>query len=417
MPDLRLEDHSEEVQSILGRVPKWIIRWGITVLFLLVAIVFIGSRFIPYPNTISLQVRITAQNAPAPLVNAQASNRIEKWFKNDGEIVEMGEPLAVWETNEKYEHILLIEKILQIRKNAYQFIPDTLFVPNLQPEIRAYNIALNNYNSAKKSNGYLLEIKRLENDIVSRRHHLELLNQQKSIKEREFLLRERQFKEDSMFYYKGSYGISKRDYEAELLEFLQIKSSYIQFQASMVNTNESISDLNSQILGIKDERAKNLKSLKDQLEERHFLLNQKIITWKVNHVLVAPVKGRLDRSSYWSENQLVLAGEVLAMIIPEDPLQILCRSQTDPLSVGTLRTGQRVLIKLDGFNPQEFGTVEGSILSISNVPINDQYLVKISLENGLKTMEGKEIPFIQELTGVGEVLISEGTLFQKLVQF
>jgi hypothetical protein len=35
-----IELRSEEVQEILGRPPQWIIRWGITIIFIIVAGLF-----------------------------------------------------------------------------------------------------------------------------------------------------------------------------------------------------------------------------------------------------------------------------------------------------------------------------------------------------------------------------------------
>ena len=49
MPELNHTDHSEEVQDILGHIPHWIIRWGISVLFGTFFMVLVGSYFFKYP--------------------------------------------------------------------------------------------------------------------------------------------------------------------------------------------------------------------------------------------------------------------------------------------------------------------------------------------------------------------------------
>ena len=48
--DDNLNLRSEEVQEILGRPPRSIVRWGITVVLLLVVGLAIGSYFIKYPG-------------------------------------------------------------------------------------------------------------------------------------------------------------------------------------------------------------------------------------------------------------------------------------------------------------------------------------------------------------------------------
>ena len=39
---------SEEVQEIMGRVPPWIERWGITVIALLLVVILAGAAMFPY---------------------------------------------------------------------------------------------------------------------------------------------------------------------------------------------------------------------------------------------------------------------------------------------------------------------------------------------------------------------------------
>lgn len=52
---------SEEVQEILGRPPRWIVRWGIVVICAVVAGLFVGSYFIKYPEVTAGLITITAE--------------------------------------------------------------------------------------------------------------------------------------------------------------------------------------------------------------------------------------------------------------------------------------------------------------------------------------------------------------------
>ena len=38
--------HSEEAQSILGRAPSWVVRWGVTVVFCIFGGILLGCYFI-----------------------------------------------------------------------------------------------------------------------------------------------------------------------------------------------------------------------------------------------------------------------------------------------------------------------------------------------------------------------------------
>lgn len=50
--------HSEPVQEILGSIPAWITRWGVTIIFALFALIIFGSCLIEYPQTLSAPILV-----------------------------------------------------------------------------------------------------------------------------------------------------------------------------------------------------------------------------------------------------------------------------------------------------------------------------------------------------------------------
>ncbi len=53
-----IELHSEEVQEVLGKVPSWIVRWGISLILAIIVILLVGSYFVEYPNSIQLEMTL-----------------------------------------------------------------------------------------------------------------------------------------------------------------------------------------------------------------------------------------------------------------------------------------------------------------------------------------------------------------------
>ena len=60
--------HSEEIQEIMGRIPGWVVRWGISVIFSLFAVLLLISFFFKYPETIASSIVITTSNPPSDLI-------------------------------------------------------------------------------------------------------------------------------------------------------------------------------------------------------------------------------------------------------------------------------------------------------------------------------------------------------------
>ncbi|HBH47457.1 MAG TPA: hypothetical protein DDX98_02405, partial [Bacteroidales bacterium] len=89
MPDIHnrhLEAFSEEVQEIMGHVPGWIVRWGITIFFFIFLMIVAGSYFFKYPLVVSTPLVLTTINPPASII-CKKSGRIDKWYVSDGDAV------------------------------------------------------------------------------------------------------------------------------------------------------------------------------------------------------------------------------------------------------------------------------------------------------------------------------------------
>lgn len=94
--DNRLYLRSEEVQEILGRPPRRIVRWGITVIFLIIALLFAGSFFIKYPEILQAPVTVTTEHLPAG-IEARSSGKIDTLFCREQQQVEEGALIGVLE--------------------------------------------------------------------------------------------------------------------------------------------------------------------------------------------------------------------------------------------------------------------------------------------------------------------------------
>lgn len=62
LEDKKIELRSDEVQEILGRPPRWILKWGITLQFSLYILLFVGSWFYKYPKIITADISIKENN-------------------------------------------------------------------------------------------------------------------------------------------------------------------------------------------------------------------------------------------------------------------------------------------------------------------------------------------------------------------
>ncbi|WNB18526.1 HlyD family efflux transporter periplasmic adaptor subunit [Marivirga arenosa] len=93
---LNSEQQSHEMEEIVGKVPNWITRWGITVLFFVALIGAFISAFIQFPDTISADVIIQALEQPGKvsLTRDDASQEFIFMVK-DEDFVKPGDTLFI----------------------------------------------------------------------------------------------------------------------------------------------------------------------------------------------------------------------------------------------------------------------------------------------------------------------------------
>jgi hypothetical protein len=77
-----------------------------------------------------------------------------------------------------------------------------------------------------------------------------------------------------------------------------------------------------------------------------------------------------------------------------------------------------VIIKLDSYPYNEWGTIQGEVISKSLVPKDDQYAIVVSVLNVQNTTlissYGKQIPFEQHLQGIAEIITEDKGLLERI---
>ena len=200
-----IELRSEEVQEVMGEIPSWIIRSGISLLFIIVIALVIGSCFFRYPDVISTQMTLTSHEPVAPLV-ARTSGKICKLYVEDGEIVHSKRLLIVLENPAITDDVLLLEQELQ----RFLYTPDSLIWHLLKEKElmlgdiqNTYTDLLSNlhaYQNYKTLNYYPQKIKALKNQLKKNHKYYQVILRQRKIVLDQYRLAEQQYNRDSLLY-------------------------------------------------------------------------------------------------------------------------------------------------------------------------------------------------------------------------
>ena len=428
MPQREDSFHSEEVQSILGRAPSWVVRWGVTVVFATFAGILVGCWFIKYPDLVEAPTTLTTLNPPADLV-ARYDGLIDTLCVADGQPVERGQLVAVlrnpalWRDVQCVSDSLAADASLAPAEAVCGAWLDAAYrLGDLQAAFADYQSKCRDYRHYLAAGNIARKQELLREQIAKNREYYARLEGQRSLQTKELDYGRRTLERDSLLLAEAV--ISSADYETTAQTYLSKQNAKAGFDASLTATELQIIQSEQQLVELSLQEENETAEYERALAQSRQQLAAQIAQWKQQYVLEAPVSGRVSLSGYWSANQHVSVGERVASILPDGATEVIGRLQIPSAGFGKVRTGQTVHVKLNGYPYMEFGVLRGRIRSLSAVPEQIQtaggaaivYPAEVVFPEGMTTSYGRELPMIQQMDGTAEVVTEDMRLLERFVQ-
>lgn len=421
MPEInKIELHSEEIQELMGFIPKGVVRWGLTVIFLILSGIITGSFFFKSPEIITAPMVLTTENPPVRLLS-KSTGKIDRLFVVNGQLVDAGAVIALINNPANYSHYLVLKERLnasfQITDWDTQVVssdlPEQLILGEMQASYAAY---LKNRNYLKNyliQNYIPLKIGLLQKQIVKQNEYYQTQLKQKGIYLKDLKLSEKAFARDSTLFHKLT--ISESEYEKGRQLYLAKISSFIGFEASLKSSEASILQMEENTVELQMQHEKDLTQYHLTLDEAKLNLENTIKQWEERYLVTSPIKGKITFTSVWSENQEVKPGELIGTVIPQGNLNIIAKAIIPMAGFGKVEVGQRVNIKLAGFPYMQFGMLKGRIRSVSVVPEEKGYIAEIELTAGMTSSYKENLKFIQQMDGTAEIVTRDLRLIYRFI--
>lgn len=416
--------YSDEAQEIIGSVPSWVVRWGITVVFVIFAGIVAGCYFIKYPQIVTAPITITTVNPPADLA-ARYDGLLDTVCVSNGDTVRQGQLLALFATPARYDDISTIERSLQgscaeplsalVRS---EWLDGHYTLGDLQSTWAEFLRQCLDYRHYLDIDYIGRKKQLLAAQIDKNTEYYDRLQTQKRLLLKDLDYGRRMLERDSLLLSEAV--ISSADYEATAQGFLSKQNSKAGFDATLTSTELTILQTRQQIVELSVQEENEKAEYEHALDQLRQQLLAGIAQWKEQYAVIAPAGGRVSLQSYWSRGQHVSVGSILASIVPEGKTEVLGRMQVPSSGFGRVKQGQRVNVKLNGFPYMEFGVLKGTIRSISAVPVQTAagvaYTVEVVFPGELTTTYRKELPLIQQMDGTGEIITEDMRLIEQFVR-
>lgn len=406
-----LQIRSNEVQVILSHIPSWMIRWGISLIFGIIALFLFLAWLIKYPDVIKGTTTLTTAEPPIKLVSKSAGEIASLQYKENS-VLQQGQVVATIKStlsDSAREFIIFeISKIKKANQNnsleKLQLSSTTLVFGELQSNVSLLTTAIKNYQYLVNEDNTTFNIANVSKQINNQKTLQQFIIKQLSSSHKLLNNAESKFKSDKKLFDNGiisqaEFFERESSYEAAINEINNLEKSKI-------STAISITDLEKQLNDLKFFFEQKRKALLLEIESHLSTIDNSLQTWTSTYQLTTPINGKLSYLEVVSENKYVESGKPLFAIIPSNQ-KYIAQLKIPKSGYGKVKTEQKVMLNIDNFPAHEYGQLIGKVESVSLIANEENYLVKVELTNGLKTTYNKELNYTPEMSGTAEIITED----------
>lgn len=408
-----LEVRSEEVQDIISAVPSWIVRWGITLIFAILLGMILASAFIKYPDVVNTNMKVNSLNSPKP-VFAKKGGKLTTLLVADGQLVVEGQSLAYFESTANPNDVLNLNKQLKtfqslIFKNTVppQKIPIDLNLGELQGSYQSFYQQYLQYLSTQKNGYFINKMAFLERDLMDiGKLKTQILNQKK-VQQQEYSNQEEEYKAYQKLY--KNKVISRSEFSQQENKYLASKYPLQQTETLLLNNISSYNGKEKELLDLKhtisEEQAKFVQALNQCITESD--------AWALQHVLTAPVAGKLSFAGIVQQNQNISPNQEVFIINPGNT-NFFGEIRIPQYNMGKIKIGERILVKLHSFPFEQYGMIRGKLSYVSDAAYQDSvFIARVSFEQFENKDSNRKIVLKNGMKADAQIITEESSLLQR----
>ena len=417
---------SEEITNIVDKMPMTFGRWvALSVVFFSMLLLLFGW-VIKYPDTVTGQIQINSGAASVKLV-ANASGNIHLTSYKAQDEVREGEYIAVIDNPAVTEDVRKIAGLIrsfnpveELQPGAQSGFPDKVSLGDLDLKYYSFLSALKTNCDYLKDNVYEKQKASLSDDIRLKKNLLEESEKLLAIVGEKLGISQKWFdkyasmNKDEILTYEYEVDQSATNYLSAKQEEENLNKEIVSVQMQITDDQNRLSQLTV------EQREKERQNRLDLLTSYHDLRDN-LKLWEQKYVLKVPFNGKVEFLKFLTENQFVQAGEELFGIVPEENT-VFGQVLLPAAGAGKVKLCSRVIVKLDNYPYIEYGSIEGTVSSISLLAepqkteqnVVKTYLLIVDLPKGLTTNYGETLDFRYEIGGTADIVIKERRLIERL---
>jgi multidrug efflux pump subunit AcrA (membrane-fusion protein) len=409
---------SEDLQDILQKTPQWIIRWGISSIFVLLIMGIVLTYLIEYPDIIKGPVKITTSDPPVKIVSQVAGN-ITRIFVKDGETVKAGTILAEIENPISADavtylksYITNLDKSLAMNSPVLP-LPDTtgLAIGDLQVTMKELVKEIVTANLRKSTGIDDAEIGNLTGRIGHEQSLLAINDKMLLLSEKDLENARVRYESDKALFEQGV--LSKTDFMQAETNYRSKQMQIEQLRQTKVQNSITLNTLQQQYSQSGFNKLSKDKSGYEAVKQLAESMRSYIFGWQQRYSLIAPTDGKVSFMVHLQNRLFVKPGEELIAILKPKG-SYLGLASVPVAGIGKVKVGQKVMILLESFPYYEYGMLEGTVESISELPVENNYRIEIAMPKGMMSSHNEVLRFSPEMVGSVEIVTEDKRVIQRI---
>ena len=315
-----LELRSENLQDILTQPPHWMIRWGNTVIFVILLMVLLMSYVIKYPEFIPAPIVVTSKNPPEKL-EARTNSKIEKILVKDHQSVNKNQVMMVLQSAADYKDILALKDIVDsMSSSQVLYFPtqqaSTFKLGEIQGEYNSFAKALQDEKLFTRLKPYAPENIAANQSLGEYRARIATLQQQRNLEVTKFDLTKKNYLRSQELFNQGV--IAAMELENEKIKFLQAEQNLKNINITLSQMQEAVSNLNKTKSGASINTEKDKITYSSQTLQLFEQLRKSLRQWEQNYLIISSTEGVVSFQQFWGENQFVKPSDIVMSVLPND---------------------------------------------------------------------------------------------------
>lgn len=424
MEKLKKIKKTEEIDQIVNRMPK---KFGIHITIIVMLTIMLTLLFgflISYPDVQTGVVSINTETPAIKIVSPNSGKII--LTKRNQEYIPKHSIIAYIENSANLNDIIMIKKILENidinDKTALlklPALPNKVYLGIINNKYYAFLNALMQFKNYHVNNTYDHQLNTYTQLLNEQNNILNTSKERALLSGKSILVMNKFAKRDSILLHKKV--ISLAEFEKNEINYLNAtygdvsnKNEIAQVLLEIFRTKNAITEIQIK----KDEIEKSiLLNLNSSFHEFSIALKE----FEDNYFFISPQDGILQYLNFWNDNYFVKAGESVFSIVPSNN-KIIAQILLPNTGAGKVLKGQDVIIKLDNYPYNEYGSIRGVVTAISLVTKTQEttggnienYLILVELPDRLKTNYGEQLQFKYELKGTAEIITKDRMLIERI---